>query len=172
MFSIPARSRRIFSSLPPSGSANTTAFPVGRPQELEVGSTGSGPRETSAPAPRISRPASSTRSACGPHTKGPGSATSNRQVSPVPSGRTVHARPPATNAMVCETSGVPGSHPSGRAATSAIGPVEPGGGDGETLGVAADGPLGRTDEGLVTGGTLDPVQAAHRNSRAREPAAP
>ena len=85
----------------------------------------------------------------GPQAKSPGSLTSNRHVSPLPSGDAAQALPSAAKVMLADAEGSPWSQPAGRAAMSATGPVGVGGvteGDGPD-GEVVDGaePVGLTD---------------------------
>src|SRR5438874_1071092 len=111
------------------------AFPVGRPQDRKVGATSADGRVAALPIPRTSRPSRATRSAWGPHANGPGSALSNRQVRPVPSGATAHPLPDATNATAASAAGTDCWQPSGSEATNAAPSAD---GEGEAL-VLADG---------------------------------
>src|SRR5712691_7636710 len=100
-----------FSKCAPEGSANTMARPFGRPQESGPGSILPAGLAALDPTPRTARPPSTTRSALGPHSNGPGSDTANRQVKPDPSGATAQARPPATNVTVAAAAGTPAPIP-------------------------------------------------------------
>src|SRR6266566_4787010 len=98
------------------------AFPMGRPHEKYVGAVVPAGRWTELPTPRTARPSRRTRSPCGPHAKGPGVATSNRQVRPVPSSAAAHALPAETKATVAVGAGVLSSQPEGSEDTRALVP--------------------------------------------------
>src|SRR5262245_66340927 len=90
--------------------------------------------------PRTRMSASSTRSPCGPHAKGPGSVTVNRHDKVSVRGSSAHARPAETNATVWDGA-TPFGQPLGSGVPSAsVAPVgaDEGVSDPETLGEEAD----------------------------------
>src|SRR5689334_1944928 len=112
----------------PLGDAYTTASPSGWPQSNTVGVCPTG-GQVGSPfgTPTMPRPASITRSPCGPNANGPGCPTRNRHARSPLFGSRTHARPSATNATVSLATAFP-SHLDGRALPSAsVAPV--GGGE-------------------------------------------
>ena len=142
----------------PFPSANATARPIGCPQSKAVNGVWiAGRFGASAPTPRISNPASRTRSPCGPHENGPGSSRGKRHESSFVSGSSAQARSSATKATVWERRTTAPVHPSGSGVPSASrAPV--GTAEGEIEGVSDTGVDG--DPG-VSGGC---VHAPARNA--------
>src|SRR5436309_6311072 len=105
-------------------------------------------------------PPSRTRSPSGPQAKGPGSLTSNRQVSASVDGSRAHARPSATNATVWVGSECRSAHPLGSGCPDAR--------SAGTVGVPVGepGPPGWVGTPLVA---VDDVQAASTINEAARP---
>src|SRR6476646_4416483 len=129
----------------PLGDAYTSARPNGCPQSNTVGVGPAGGHDGASPdTPCTLKPASRTRSPCGPNANDPGWRTRNRHARWSLFGSKAHARPSATKATVSLATAFP-PHPVGRALPSArVAPA----GEGGTVEVGG---------GAVDGGASDDV---------------